>query len=167
MTPSEKKGALLFLTKAKCIACHSGAHLGGVSFQSSAIPELIKASSMVEDLGRFEVSKNETHKYKFSISPLRNIAKTAPYFHSGVFKTLEEVVDHYNDPYTSLSLFSTKEMLKSYALNYTENFVEMTNAEKEERLKRLPMYYRHEGALHLTKSEKADLVDFLKNALVE
>ena len=29
---------------------------------------------------------------------LRNIALTAPYMHNGMFKTLKEVIDFYNDP---------------------------------------------------------------------
>lgn len=166
MTPSEKNGAILFMTKARCVACHSGAHLGGVSYQSSAAPQLMRADG-TEDFGRFEVSKNETHKYKFAIAPLRNISATAPYFHNGVFETLEEVVEHYNDPYTSLSLFNLNNMFKQYGQNYSEIFLEMTNAQKEERLKRLPMFYRHHGSLGLTAEEKTELLDFLKTGLAE
>lgn len=167
MTESQKQGAIVFMTKAKCIACHSGAHLGGVSFQSSAAPQLIRANQPEDDLGRYVISKNETHRYKFLIAPLRNISKTAPYFHNGVFETLEEVVDHYDNPYKSLELFSTKKMMEKYSKNYIESFIEMTNAQKEERLKRLPMFYRHHGPLGLTDLEKTQLLDFLKNGLVE
>lgn len=42
---------------------------------------------------------------KFRIPSLRNIALTAPYMHDGRFKTLEEVIEHYNSgvkPHTHL-----------------------------------------------------------------
>jgi cytochrome c peroxidase len=35
---------------------------------------------------------------KFKVPGLRNVAVTAPYMHNGMFKTLEEVVEYYNDP---------------------------------------------------------------------
>ena len=35
---------------------------------------------------------------KFKTPGLRNVAVTAPYMHNGMFRTLEEVVDYYNDP---------------------------------------------------------------------
>src|SRR5262249_27968097 len=33
----------------------------------------------------------------FKTPGLRNVARTAPYMHNGAFKTLEEVVEFYND----------------------------------------------------------------------
>ena len=33
---------------------------------------------------------------RFKVSSLRNVARTAPYFHNGVFRTLKEVVHFYN-----------------------------------------------------------------------
>ena len=50
-----------------------------------------------EDEGRFVVTGLPVHKYAFKTSTLRNIALTAPYMHNGVFKTLEEVVNFYNN----------------------------------------------------------------------
>jgi cytochrome c peroxidase len=35
---------------------------------------------------------------KFKVAGLRNVALTAPYMHNGMFKTLDEVIDFYNDP---------------------------------------------------------------------
>lgn len=163
----QKKGAELFMTKAKCIACHSGVHLGGVSFQNSASPQIIKSESPADDLGRFEISKNETHKYKFRIAPLRYLKYTAPYFHNGAFQTIEEVVEHYNNPYESLKYFDVQAAIIPYLNNYTSTFEQMTEDQKQERLKRLPMFYRHHGSLGLTNQEKADLVEFLKNGLIE
>ena len=48
------------------------------------------------DFGREKTTKNMADKGKFKVTSLRNIALTAPYMHDGRFKTLEEVVEHYN-----------------------------------------------------------------------
>jgi len=45
-----------------------------------------------EDVGRYEVTKNEADKFVFKVSMLRNIAETGPYFHDGSVATLEEAV---------------------------------------------------------------------------
>ena len=44
------------------------------------------------DLGRFDVTKKDEDKLFFKVPSLRNIAKTAPYFHDGKTATLEEAV---------------------------------------------------------------------------
>jgi cytochrome c peroxidase len=43
------------------------------------------------------VTRAKIHKYAFKTPTIRNIELTAPYMHNGVFKTLEEVVDFYNE----------------------------------------------------------------------
>jgi cytochrome c peroxidase len=49
------------------------------------------------DLGKFDLTKAEIHRNSFKTPTLRNVELTAPYMHNGVFKTLEEVIDFYND----------------------------------------------------------------------
>ena len=87
LTPAEKKGAQLFV-QTGCTACHLGATLGGMMFQKLG---LVKPYP-TKDLGRFEVTKNETDKMVFKVPSLRNGAKTGPYFHDGSVKTLNEAV---------------------------------------------------------------------------
>ena len=48
------------------------------------------------DQGRFELTGNESDKSHFRAPTLRNIALTSPYMHDGRFKTLDEVLRHYN-----------------------------------------------------------------------
>lgn len=48
------------------------------------------------DTGLGAIVKDAKHNGKFRVPTLRNIARTAPYMHNGVFKTLKEVVDFYN-----------------------------------------------------------------------
>jgi cytochrome c peroxidase len=59
----------------------------------------------------------------FKIPSLRNIELTAPYMHDGRFKTLEEVVDHYNEgvkPSANLSVRLKDETGKPKKLNLSE-----------------------------------------------
>ena len=50
----------------------------------------------LKDQGRFEVTKRERDRGRFSVPSLRNIALTAPYMHDGRMETLEEVIEHYS-----------------------------------------------------------------------
>lgn len=165
LTESQKKGALIFMSKGRCIACHNGPLLGGKAFQNSASPQLTQYGNKKDDLGRYDLTGMENHKYMFKIPPLRNLDKTAPYFHTGSVKSLEEVVDHYNDPWNSLRNFSTYITMGQYYKNYVQNFVEMSDVQINGRLDKLPMFYRHHGPLGLSYEEKNQLVDFLRNGL--
>lgn len=48
--------------------------------------------SKVGNLGRYEVTKDIEDKNYFKVPTLRNINKTAPYFHDASAKTLEDAV---------------------------------------------------------------------------
>jgi cytochrome c peroxidase len=48
------------------------------------------------DKGLYQRTKNEKDKYLFKVPTFRNVAVTGPYMHDGRFKTLEEVIEHYN-----------------------------------------------------------------------
>jgi cytochrome c peroxidase len=55
----------------------------------------LKEAPGKEDVGRFSQRKLALMKGAFKTPTLRDIALTAPYMHNGAYKTLEEVVDHY------------------------------------------------------------------------
>ncbi len=44
------------------------------------------------DLGRFNITGKEADRFEFKVPSLRNVARTAPYFHDGSAQTLEEAV---------------------------------------------------------------------------
>jgi len=48
------------------------------------------------DVGLYEITENPKDRWKYKTPTLRNIALTAPYMHDGAFKTLEEVINFYN-----------------------------------------------------------------------
>ena len=47
-------------------------------------------------MGRAKFTERPTDNAKFKTPSLRNVAVSGPYMHDGRFKTLEEVIEHYN-----------------------------------------------------------------------
>jgi cytochrome c peroxidase len=89
-----KRGFVLFNTKGKCSQCHFGA-----DFTSGELRNIgLFNGKALNDSGRAAVTKKTEDLGKFKIGSLRNIAVTAPYMHNGMFKTLTEVIEFYNDP---------------------------------------------------------------------
>ncbi len=97
LTAEQKHGLELFMGKASCVACHSppffssaylvkdGAYFNvGVGFDGKKEEDV--------DVGRKKVSNNDTDFGAFKVPTLRNVTKSAPYFHDGSKKTLEEAV---------------------------------------------------------------------------
>lgn len=91
-TAQEQLGHDLFWGKARCSNCHSGQAMAGWVGSN----ECIGLDESYSDNGIGEITKVETDNAKFRVPPLYNIEYTAPYMHDGRFKTLEEVVEHYN-----------------------------------------------------------------------
>lgn len=101
MSVAQIKGFETFKTVG-CVACHSGVNFSGPAlpigtafFQKfPLIPdqELEKKFGFSKDLGRADVTKNESDKNMWRVPTLRNIALTAPYFHNGSVQTLNEAV---------------------------------------------------------------------------
>jgi len=87
LTKKQKEGYELFKTKG-CITCHHGVNIGGNMFNRFGVFQDPKTSN----LGRYNVTKKESDKYFFKVPTLRNIEKTAPYFHDGRTYSLKEAV---------------------------------------------------------------------------
>jgi cytochrome c peroxidase len=88
LTPRQRAGFDRF-TAIGCTNCHSGPLAGGGRFErlGDEVPWPDE-----HDLGRFEVTGLAADRHVFKIPSLRNVAKTAPYFHDGSQATLEEAV---------------------------------------------------------------------------
>ncbi|HKW83347.1 MAG TPA: cytochrome c peroxidase, partial [Burkholderiaceae bacterium] len=98
-TPGEKRGFDLFLMEhdpknglygADCFHCHGGALFTNHQFANNGL------RLRLGDIGREKVSGDAADRGKFRTPSLRNVALTAPYMHDGRFKSLEEVVEHYD-----------------------------------------------------------------------
>jgi cytochrome c peroxidase len=72
-----------------CSSCHTGTYLGGSQYQRLG---LVKAWPDTHDPGRFAVTGKEADKNVFKVPSLRNIEKTAPYYHDGSIPTLSEAI---------------------------------------------------------------------------
>jgi cytochrome c peroxidase len=85
-----------------CTSCHNGVNLNGDGFAMGEgnyqpFPQIPgskydKMYDLTSDLGRFEVTKNPEDKNKWRVPTWRNVAITAPYFHNGKVRTLDEAV---------------------------------------------------------------------------
>jgi cytochrome c peroxidase len=93
LTAQEERGRVLFVEKAKCFECHAGEDFTFDTFRNIGLYDGVTLT----DKGRYEITKKNEDLGKFKTPGLRNAALTAPYMHNGMFKTLEEVVDYYND----------------------------------------------------------------------
>lgn len=89
LTLEEQKGLEAFMN-AGCASCHNGELFGGKLFMKLGV---VNEYENKEDTGKFKITGNEGDKYVFKVPSLRNVALTAPYFHDGRVKTLEEAVE--------------------------------------------------------------------------
>ena len=161
LTPKQKLGMDVFFNKGKCGDCHQGEHLSALDFDSVASPQIGPGRQNGDDFGRFEWDQDEGSKYAFRVPPLRNVGLTAPYFHNGSMKTLEEVVEHYDDIKKSLETFKILEQLK----NYTSPLKDHDHTTNEFRLAHLPEDLPL--VLHFTEEEEDALVEFMRYGLTD
>jgi len=95
LTPREKFGYQRF-KEYGCIACHQGVNIGGNMFQKFGVMgDYIadRGNPTRADEGRFNVTGDEADRQVFKVPSLRNVARTAPYFHKGSAPTLEKAVE--------------------------------------------------------------------------
>ncbi|WP_192356093.1 cytochrome-c peroxidase [Mesorhizobium mediterraneum] len=92
MTSEQIRGLALFMNKG-CSSCHAGINVGGQDFYQFGLMEKPSADVLPEkDKGRFAVTNTADDSYVFRAAPLRNVALTAPYFHSGKVWDLKQAV---------------------------------------------------------------------------
>ncbi|MBD0402769.1 cytochrome-c peroxidase [Flammeovirga sp. EKP202] len=106
LSSAEVNGFNLFMGKAKCGTCHFAPIFNGTvpplfnhsELEVLGVPsEKVWESAEVDpDKGRFEISKAPIKMFAFKTPTIRNISKTAPYMHNGVYETLDEVLKFYN-----------------------------------------------------------------------
>lgn len=94
LSHAERRGYQLF--KQNCASCHAGKNLGGLSYEvmgRKADYFSDRGGKMTDaDNGRYNVTHRAEDRHRFKVPTLRNIAQTAPYFHDGSARTLDETV---------------------------------------------------------------------------
>jgi cytochrome c peroxidase len=86
MTAQQIQGMQVFQNEG-CAACHSGPMFSDFQLHVLSVPDNAK-------LAASDAGANNT--YAFRTPSLRNVALTAPYMHSGVFRDLTQAVGFYN-----------------------------------------------------------------------
>jgi cytochrome c peroxidase len=116
VSESVKRGFVLFNGSANCVRCHFGPDFSNPEFRNIGLFNGVA----LNDSGRSAISKESGELGKFKIGPLRNIALTAPYMHNGMFKTLREVIDYYDNPDRFVPDAVNRDSLLAKPLNLTE-----------------------------------------------
>ncbi len=96
LTDEQKDGLELFMGKAMCSACHappffSTAYMGKGTFFNVGIG-IEGVDEKDVDVGRMKVTEDEKDWAAFKPPTLRNVTKSAPYFHDGHTDDLEKAV---------------------------------------------------------------------------
>jgi len=141
LSVQELKGFNLFMGKARCATCHFVPLFNGITppkyviseTEVLGVPRSQKDSTIDPDTGYYGVIGIDSYKYAFKIPTIRNIDKTAPYMHNGVYQTLEQVMDFYNNGGGA-----------GLGINLPNQTLSKEN-------------------LHLTEKEKEDIIAFMKS----
>ena len=114
LSADQKRGALLFFGKGRCVECHAVSGSANEMF-SDFRQHIIGVPQIAPDLGNFafdgpeqnedfgleQVTGSPEDRYAFRTSPLRNVALQPAFFHNGSFTRLEDAVRHHLDVFTS------------------------------------------------------------------
>lgn len=101
MTDAAKRGGILFFDKAGCYRCHNGPKFTDSKFHNLAVPQIGPgfgsgaSETPKSDKGRYEVTGQNADLYAFLTPSLWEVKVTPPYFHNGVYATLDQVIRHH------------------------------------------------------------------------
>ncbi len=143
LSDQEKRGAIVFFEKGKCVSCHDGPALNKMEFHALGMDDLVlcpeetfkTTESGGERLGRGGFTGIEDDNYKFKTPQLYNLADSPFYGHGSSFRSIKSVV-----------------MYKNFAVQQNENVPENALSESF-------------TALNLTEEEIDDLTTFLSISL--
>ncbi|MEP6684382.1 MAG: cytochrome c peroxidase [Parafilimonas sp.] len=104
MNADEISGFNLFMGKAKCATCHYMPLFNGTfppryiktEAEVIGIPKALNDTEIDSDLGRYAIVKVASFKHAFKTPTMRNVSRTAPYMHNGIYDSLQQVIDFYN-----------------------------------------------------------------------
>lgn len=143
LTENQKSGFNLFMGKAQCGTCHFAPLFNGLIPPFYTLTEFevlgttktdnLEKASVDPDQGRFSSRPIKFYQGAFKTPTVRNAAKTGPYMHNGAFRSLETLVEFYNQGGgAGLGLAMPSQTLSSGKLNLTESekkdIIEFLNA---------------------------------------
>jgi cytochrome c peroxidase len=130
LSKQELRGFDLFMGKAKCATCHFVPLFNGVTppkyveseTEVLGVPLSMADSTVDPDPGYYSVIGVDSYKHAFKVPTLRNISKTSPYMHNGIYQSLEEVMEFYNNGGAAgLGIHLPNQTLSEEKLHLTEN----------------------------------------------
>jgi cytochrome c peroxidase len=171
LTNEEKKGALLFLGKARCVECHGVAGASNEMFSDFqehviGVPQIVpdKTNNVFDgpdanqDFGKEQVTGDRADRYMFRTSPLRNVALQPTFMHNGAFTRLEDAVRHHLDVVSSIKNYSPSAQDLAQDLRGPLGPMDPV-------LKRIdPLVATR---MHLSEEEVGQLVAFVRNGLLD
>ncbi|HLG17774.1 MAG TPA: cytochrome c peroxidase [Blastocatellia bacterium] len=170
MTDGEKRGALLFFGKARCIECHAVSGQSNEMFSDFAphvagVPQLAPERTNAtfdgpgadEDYGLEQITHDPEDRYKFRTSPLRNVGVQPTFFHNGAFTTIKDAIRHHLDVFDSARGYDPRAAGVDKDLNRLGPI--------EPVLERIDPILA--TPIDLTKEELQDLVQFVRDGLLD
>ena len=109
LSQEQIQGFNIFMGKGLCATCHFPPTFSGLvpplydenESEVIGVPKTKLANEIDSDLGRYDNGRHKEksliYKNSFKTVSVRNVALTAPYMHNGVYETLDEVIDFYNN----------------------------------------------------------------------
>lgn len=116
LSAAAKRGQKIFNVKGKCFDCHFGPDFTGDQFRNIGLFN----GRELNDSGRYAITRKPGDLGRFKTPGLRNVSVTAPYMHNGMFATLRQVIDYYNDPGKVVGDAQNRDTLLSKPLNLSE-----------------------------------------------
>ena len=113
---SAMRGREIFTDKGKCFECHFTPDFTADEFKNIGLFN----GKNLNDSGRYSITKKYEDLGKFRVPGLRNVSLTAPYMHNGMFRTLDQVIDYYNDPSSVVPDAINRDTLLNGKLNLTQ-----------------------------------------------
>lgn len=107
ISDNAKEGAILFFSETNedgggCFECHAGDLFTDEEHHAIAAPQFGpgkgSADNGLGDFGRENISGEAIDRFRFRTPSLLNIAATAPYTHTGAYETLQQILQHYDNP---------------------------------------------------------------------
>jgi cytochrome c peroxidase len=175
MNAAEKRGALVFFGKGRCVSCHAVAGASNEMFSdfrmhSIGVPQIaprfgVGVGNVIfdgpgedEDFGLEQVTGLASDRYKFRTSPLRNVALQPAFFHNGAYTRLEDAIRHHLDVVASARSYDARRAGVSKDLQHRLGPIEPVLAFVDPVLAR---------PIPLNHSEFEDLVRFVRDGLLD
>jgi cytochrome c peroxidase len=175
LTPSQKRGALIFFEKGKCSVCHtvekqSNEMFSDFQMHNIGVPQIaplfgvgqgnviFDGANADEDFGLEQITGNSSDRYKFRSSPLRNAALQPAFFHNGAFTRIDDAIRHHLDVAESVRRYNPAAAGLDPDLTHRL-------AASGPMLETLDPVVKH--PISLNDQEFGDLVSFVRDALLD